>query len=170
MPERTSLVEPRHLISSLFLAALCRVLLVWMSAAAVMFVVALLVDGDWIGGALVIATASALISILALLPGILLRDQPKTASGRTYLFMIGCVAAMAIRVVGTVALLVACRYQLSLPIQTTAMFVCGWYVLLTSIEVSSLARSTQTLACHSSELVTSSVRRVDATTVHRSNN
>jgi hypothetical protein len=49
--------------------------------------------------------------------------------------MVGAVAAMIIRVIGTVALLVVCRYEMVLPLETIVLFVCGWYLVLTGLEV-----------------------------------
>ena len=46
-----------------------------------------------------------------------------------------CIGAMAIRTVGTVALFLGCRYQMGLPMETIAILVCSWYVLLTTSEV-----------------------------------
>ncbi|MGI9474946.1 MAG: hypothetical protein ACR2NZ_25670, partial [Rubripirellula sp.] len=66
-------------------------------------------------------------------------------STRTMQFIVACVAAMAIRVAGTVALLVACRYQMGLPLQTMAFLVCGWYVVLTSVEITWLAKGASSL-------------------------
>ena len=106
---------------------------------------------------LTIAGISGLISVFALIPGMSLGEQPSRqvsssngsprgpASTRTMLFIVASVAAMAIRFLGTVALLVACRYHLGLPLQTLAFLVCGWYVVLTSVEITWLAKGASML-------------------------
>jgi hypothetical protein len=53
---------------------------------------------------------------------------------------------MGIRALGTVALFLLCRYQMGLSLHTLAMFVCGWYALLTSIEVALLAHNAKSLS------------------------
>ena len=91
--------------------------------------------------ALWISFASGVVSLFALLPGILIGGEAKSPASRANVFMVGCVAAMAIRVTGTVALLVTCGYQMHFPLQTLAIFVCGWYVLLTALEIVWLAKA-----------------------------
>lgn len=45
-------------------------------------------------------------------------------------------AGMAIRILGTVALFLACRYQMGASPETLATLVLGWYLYLTLIEIS----------------------------------
>ena len=59
---------------------------------------------------------------------------------------------MIIRAVGTVALLVLCRYQMGLPVETIVLFVCGWYIALTAFEVYWLAQKAAGLDAVTSEV------------------
>ncbi|TWU30962.1 hypothetical protein [Novipirellula artificiosorum] len=56
-------------------------------------------------------------------------------------FLFAWAAAMMFRLVGTVALFLFCRYQLAEPEGWLALIVLGWYIYLTTIEVSTLARA-----------------------------
>lgn len=88
-----------------------------------------------------IALGSGVICIAAILPFSLpsLRraeqdppTQPPPADlGLFVAFSVG----MGIRVVGTVALLLACRYQMDAPIGQIAAMIVGWYVYLTLVEI-----------------------------------
>lgn len=59
--------------------------------------------------------------------------------------MVGGVAAMAIRSLGTVALFAVCRYQFAKAEGQVAFLVISWYALLTLTEVISLARGAMVL-------------------------
>jgi hypothetical protein len=96
-----------------------------------------------------IAVMSGLISVCALIPGMTLatpqfpiesRLSRRQRIQRSGLFLIGVQATMIIRVIGTVALLVLCRYQVEQPVETIVFFVCGWYIALTAFEVFWLAK------------------------------
>lgn len=160
-------VEPRlHLndtpgvtggqVRCIFISATKQLLAFWLAATglSVLLQVALgppLSSGPFgslvvpVGQALVIATASGLISLVALLPGCLLRHPAAGVQLRAGLFLIGSVVAMAIRFGGTVALFVACRYQFGSSTEALAVLVCGWYVLLTSAEIFLLARGSSSM-------------------------
>jgi hypothetical protein len=94
---------------------------------------------------ILIAVASGLISAIALLPGLRLITAADKRSGSADQQIESILVSMAIRVTGTVALFLFCRYQLGQSSQTIALMVCGWYALLTSFEVFLLARSTNLL-------------------------
>ncbi len=136
-------------VNSVFVRALWGVMRGWTLAATVACLLQAWWSPKWAILMLVIALGSGLIAVMSMLPGIFLR-VPKTESlphepfqktaMTAHLFLLGSVAAMAIRFVGTVALFAACRYQFELPAKTIAVFVCSWYVLLTSIEILCLAR------------------------------
>lgn len=144
-------------IRGLFASVLRRVLLTWIMLAAVITLAIGWLAPELTWPSLTIAGMSGLISIIALVPGISLGDRSAARAGsadaakmapnstRTLLFIVGSVAAMAIRVAGTVALLVACRYQMGLPLQTMAFLVCGWYVVLTSVEITWLAKGASSI-------------------------
>jgi hypothetical protein len=95
--------------------------------------------------ALVLAVASLLIAYGSLLPLKLGRDErdhgvrvdeSELASRRTS----SLVAGVLIRLLGTVALFLTCRYHMATSVGIIAAMTIGWYVLLTSIEVFVLAR------------------------------
>ena len=70
-----------------------------------------------------------------MLPGLL--ESPATATA----CIVNLMAGMPIRLVGTVALFLTCRYHMASSSEMIAGMTIGWYVLLTSIEVFVLARS-----------------------------
>jgi hypothetical protein len=83
--------------------------------------------------------ASGLIGALALAPGCLW-PKPSEADRHPSELLVGVIASMGIRFVGTVALFGLCRYHDGLSAEATATFVCGWYALLTGVEVAALAK------------------------------
>ena len=113
------------------------------------------------GDTIFVAIASLLIAFAAMIPGWSInrirgeagRSQPTGASaGVDRPGNLGQSAALArkqttrlmasvlIRLFGTVALFLACRYQMATPIEKLAAMVLGWYVLLTFVEILMLAR------------------------------
>ncbi|MFK8110977.1 MAG: hypothetical protein AB8B91_02180 [Rubripirellula sp.] len=122
------------------MTTLTRVLLAWMLAGISLTACVSRLAPELLQASMVISITSGLISAIALLPGLLLSRDATTRRSQAGVFMVACVAAMTIRTTGTVALLVACGYQMVIPLQTLAFFVCGWYVLLTSIEIIWLAK------------------------------
>lgn len=120
-----------------------------MTGWAVLFVVVSLftyfIASEMLATSVLIAIASLIISTGALLPGLKLSQSENAKATPTDHYLRTIVAAMTIRVLGTVALLLVCRYEMGVPLQATALFVCGWYIVLTSIEVSLLARAANSL-------------------------
>ena len=135
----------RSPITSIVITALRRLMLGWAAVFVVVSLVTYLIAPDVLVPSMLIAIASLIISVGALLPGWKLSQSENASATPTDHYLGTIVAAMAIRVVGTVALFLLCRYEMGLPPQTIAFFVCGWYVLLTSFEVSLLARAAKSL-------------------------
>lgn len=133
-------------IAVIFVAALRRLVVGWSLLLALSLLVTALVDPALLVTAASIGVASGAISVLALAPGIWLGGRGGLVAARPDSLIAAIVAAMAIRITGTVALLVLCRYQMGLPLTTIAAMVCGWYLLLTSLEVALLARGILWLA------------------------
>ena len=90
---------------------------------------------------ILLGLASGLISVVALLPGLILDAPTSNPANRAGVFLVACAAAMALRVMGTVALFVVCRYHMGLSLEILAIHVCSWYAFLTAIQVRFLARS-----------------------------
>ena len=93
----------------------------------------------------VIALASGAIAFLALLPGI--AGGPQSASSRVTAdelarlwqhVVFSVFAGMAIRLTGTVALFLTCRYHMASPAEMIATITIAWYIALTLIEVTVL--------------------------------
>lgn len=125
--------------------ALRRLFVGWTFLFTTVSIATFMIAPDVLVPSMLIGIASLIVSVGALLPGWALRRTENDLATRTDHYLGTIVAAMAIRVVGTVALFLLCRYEMGLPLQTIAFFVCGWYVLLTSIEVSLLARAAKSL-------------------------
>jgi hypothetical protein len=123
----------------------------WMIAGwlvGIAFVVPLVgSDSGMLPDALAIAVASAAIACLSMIPGFLTlthtrkparpERQTETHGSR---FAGSLAAGMLIRVTGTVALFLTCRYHMATTTEMIAGMTIGWYLLLTSLEVLVLAR------------------------------
>ena len=160
-------------IRGLFGTVTSQMLLVWAALAVVSSVIVYFAAFDLFWPTTFIAVMSGLISVCALIPGMTLatpqfpvesklsRQQRIQRSG---LFLVGVQATMIIRVIGTVALLVLCRYQMGLPVETIVLFVCGWYIALTAFEVFWLAKKATALNAATPEVpLTASDALVDGT-------
>jgi hypothetical protein len=129
-------------IRRLYLRALKWVLAGWSVVAAVVVVASVLLGQlpsiDLMG----IALGSGAIACLALLPGLVGSAERQVLGDRsTWQRLTVCLfAGMAIRLSGTVALFLTCRYHMATPTELIAGMIIGWYVLLTSLEVNVLAR------------------------------
>ncbi len=160
-------------IRGLFGKVTSRMLLVWAALAVFSSVIVYFAAFDLFWPTTFIAVMSGLISVCALIPGMTLatpqfpvesklsRQQRIQRSG---LFLVGVQATMIIRVIGTVALLVLCRYQVGLPVETIVLFVCGWYIALTAFEVFWLSKKATALNAATPEVpLTASDVLVDGT-------
>jgi hypothetical protein len=97
--------------------------------------------------AFVIAFASAAIAVLSMIPGLLTVANRSTSARPEHpteahwsRFAGSLAAGMMIRVTGTVALFLTCRYHMATTTEMIAGMTIGWYLLLTSLEVLVLAR------------------------------
>lgn len=81
---------------------------------------------------IVIATGSLLVAFLSTIPSM--------RSGASGSFFRAMLAGISIRLLGTVALFLTCRYQLASSAEIIAGMTIGWYVLLTSVEVVAVSR------------------------------
>jgi hypothetical protein len=90
-----------------------------------------------------IGLGSGMIAILATLPGVvieardLLHQKTAVPVGR---MTIGFSLASAIRVVGTLALVGMCRYQMPADINVVAVMALLWYGYLTTVDIVVLSR------------------------------
>ena len=97
------------------------------------------IDAALLNDAIVIAMFSVMIACLAMLPGLLVG---RCSDG----ILVNLMAGIPIRLVGTVALFLACRYHMASPSEAIAVITISWYLLLTSIEVLVLVRQSPGLA------------------------
>tara|TARA_R110002049_G_scaffold2750_2_gene21747 strand:- start:625397 stop:625945 length:549 start_codon:yes stop_codon:yes gene_type:complete len=146
-----------------FLVALRHVALAWLAGSMLTMLVAYLVDTAVLVPAFVVAIGSGLVALVAmapvawfsqrsghpssamvasradvsLAPGVA-GDVPESALSGDLVsaFMLGT----TLRLVGTVALFLLCRYQLGLQPEKIAALVGVWYVWMTSVEVVTLAK------------------------------
>lgn len=141
-------------IRGLFGKVTSRMLLAWAVMAAFSSLIVYVSASDLLWPTTFIAVMSGLISVSALIPGMTLAMPPFPVESklsrqqriqRSSLFLVGVQATMIIRALGTVALLVLCRYQMGLPVETIVLFVCGWYIALTAFEVFWLAKEAAAL-------------------------
>jgi len=148
-------------IRSLFGEVTSRMLLVWAALAVFSSVAVYCFAAELLWPTTFIAVMSGLISICALIPGMTLATPQFPVESklsrqhriqRSGLFLVGVQATMIIRVIGTVALLALCRYQMGLPVETIVLFVCGWYIALTGFEVLWLAKKASALNAVTAEV------------------
>lgn len=147
-PTRTSLpvvtqAEPPITLADLsrgiYRRALRCVLGVWLVSGLGLHLSFAGIGSDLLGWSMFIWLASGLVAALALLPGCLWPKRQQTERhGGDLLF--GVIASIGIRFAGTVALFGLCRYHDDRSAEATAAFVCGWYLLLTCVEVAALAK------------------------------
>lgn len=149
-----------HLSSrGIYFSAVRRLAAIWSIVTLIVSIATYLTVQEAFGASLIIAFASGIISAVALEPFRrvayqmeMVQSVNRLADGNQGVdssLVTAFLAAMAIRVTGTVALFLLCSYELhnkmGLPQQRIALFVCGWYVLLTSAEVSLLVQSVRSL-------------------------
>lgn len=127
-------------------------LAIWSAVAVPLSLVIAVYSPESLGLSILIALASLLIAILALVPGLVTdlisrsdrsvragssgSESGEGGAGKSVAssFMTGIV----IRLVGTVALFVLCRYHMAELTHLIAAMVLGWYVLMTISEVTLL--------------------------------
>ena len=133
-----------------FVVALRRILVGWGCGFAVAVTLAWFLSPGLVTAVVSISVASGMIAVAALAPITWLDDRRDVSiqpAGQTAdpsrptgdllsAFMLGII----VRLVGTVALFLLCRYQMGQQPEVIAVLVGGWYVFLTSLEVISLAR------------------------------
>lgn len=116
--------------------------LAWVVGAVIALVVARLASAELLAGQVFrISLASGFLGLVAILPfseravrrfaGAAVVDVLQSQVGLFVAFSIG----MGIRIVGTVALFLACRYQMVATDGEIAAFVLVWYLYLTLIEI-----------------------------------
>ena len=95
-----------------------------------------------LANAVLIGIGSGTIAVLSLTPGLVIefahQDPRSDAASRDY--MAAVLAGILIRLLGTVALFLLCRYQMAPSADTIAGWVLSWYVLLTATEVVVLSK------------------------------
>jgi hypothetical protein len=122
-----------------------RLLSLWLAMLLAVSLIVYAVAPELLLQSTLIALASGLISAVALVPYLKLIGPPVSQTTSDNQPILSIFLSMAIRVLGTVALFLFCRYQMGLPPRTVALMVCGWYAMLTSVEAFLLARRTNLL-------------------------
>ncbi len=110
----------------------------WAVCLALLVVLVSQRNAELLADAMIIAVVSIAIACASLVPA--LCSQGKSSSGQGSELVMGMFAGIPIRFVGTVALFVTCRYHMASTMEMIAGMTIGWYVLLTLIEVITLAR------------------------------
>lgn len=131
--------------SEIFAGAMARTALVSIAILGVVCVIVACIAPSQLIATVSISLASMFISAAALAPGMMFRvpgtvGKPNsTEKLNSQLLLLGVTIAMGVRFAGTVALFVVCRYQFGLTEGAVALHVCGWYAMLTSLEIFFLA-------------------------------
>lgn len=131
--------------SEIFAGALARTLIATTAILGVICVLVACFAPSHLTATISVALASMLVSAASLTPGMMFRVpvtgvKPNSAGKvNSQLLLLGAAVAMGVRFAGTVALFVVCRYQFGLTEGAVAFHVCGWYAMLTSLEIFFLA-------------------------------
>lgn len=124
-----------------FRAAQRRVLIV---SVAMMLVACGLTVWLWFDGLMLVAAVglcSSLVGLVSLEPGCHVGYSRSTGAsvGFPEAFFAAISAGLLIRLAGTVALFLWCRYHMPSSLEFSAAMVLGWYVLLTPVEIWTVA-------------------------------
>lgn len=124
-----------------FVHAFGWILIGWAAALCILVCVVGQTDAGMFSDSMIIAVASVAIACASMLPGLLTRGGSRAhAQGQGSGLAAGLFAGILIRLVGTVALFLTCRYHMASTTEMIAGMTIGWYLLLTSIEVFVLVR------------------------------
>lgn len=144
--ESVPLISPASTRRSPFASALAAVVAAWLLAAMVqglLFVAFGLVGESDQGAAAAVGGGSGLVAVAAMTAGLLLsrsRGREPTSNNASLRLMAAAATAMFLRLAGTVALFLTCRYHMAAATDMVLWSTVGWYVYLTTIEVFVLAR------------------------------
>lgn len=120
---------------SVFTRALRVTAVGWLFAATLSVICQALIARQYLATVMVIAVASGVVATIALVPGLVAGRGTSRRDHSTTLMV-----SVILRLTGTVALFLLCRYQLAASDELIAGYVIGWYVFLTVIEITTLAR------------------------------
>ena len=142
--------SPDSRINRLLRSMLRRILTVWLVGFAMVTLATWLAGRGLFSSALMISMASGLIAVAAIWPIVWLVRRPsfsQSENGNRSLsaansgnLVSALMAGIGLRLFGTVVLFLLCRYQMGQQLEAIAVLVGGWYVLLTSVEVTSIAK------------------------------
>jgi hypothetical protein len=138
------LTTPADLSRSIYRSALRLVFGVWLVTGLGLHVVLAGLRSGLLGWSMYIWLASGLVAALALAPGCRWPKRSQAGPDPGDL-LLAVIASIGIRFGGTVALFGLCRYHDGLSAEATAAFVCGWYLLLTCVEVAAVAKQMSAL-------------------------
>jgi len=148
-----------------FAHTLRRVLVAWLVGFFLSMAVVVVTDPDFLWGATFISIASGLVAVAALGPvawlakssqesvftdkscsphdqqGFGVPDRVASTEANWVPLASALMSGVMLRLAGTVALFLLCRYQMGHQPSVIAAWVTTWYLWLASVEVSSLAKS-----------------------------
>ncbi len=127
-----------HSFRRAFAHALAWVIVGWVVATFIMILLVRAVSSPVLLDSIVIAIASLVIASVSMLPGFLGGAQGEGIGAQGEGMIVRLMAGILIRLAGTVALFLTCRYHMASPMEMIAAMTISWYVLLTSIEVTVL--------------------------------
>ncbi|MGB7344635.1 MAG: hypothetical protein WBD20_10500, partial [Pirellulaceae bacterium] len=139
--------SPSEARSGTFLNAAKVVSVVWVLVAVVFLSATRVFAAGHLREMIVISVLSGLIALVSLVPGLVgeltrrfAPESPTTASEQQN-HLGPLFGGIILRMLGTVALFVLCRYQLAGSVKWIAAVILGWYVVLTFTEIAMLAHS-----------------------------
>ncbi len=121
----------------IFHRALLAAITAWFVGLGVSEAAIYIIATEHFGLATIIAVCSGGIAILAMVPGVLLE---RAASRPTAGYFTVLMASIVLRLIGTVALFVLCRYHMANSLEIAAILTIVWYVYLSTVEVVVLAK------------------------------
>ena len=127
---------------SVFAPALAVVFAAWLAGATFLLAAQAWFAPQHLAAIGMVTAFSGLVAVFALMPGLFMcGSSTPSPNGRAKNdYSTPLMASVILRLVGTVALFLLCRYQMAASDELIAAAVVGWYVFLTIVEVTALAR------------------------------
>ncbi|QDT13241.1 hypothetical protein [Planctomycetes bacterium K23_9] len=121
--------------------------MVWVALSLILILAVTVFAVEFVRQTVLVTVLSGIVAAVSLMPGLVSEWTPQLASNRTVSastkkqnYLGPVFGGIILRMVATVALFVMCRYQFAESVNWIAALTIGWYVVLTCVEVTWLAR------------------------------
>lgn len=137
--------EKKTPVQRVFTGVLLTLGLAWLLAGSFLIAAVALTANNHLRETILVTVLSGIVAAISLVPGLVGEWTPQP-SGKNQLtgsnpnHMGPVFGGIILRLIATVALFVMCRYQFAQSVHWIAALTIGWYVFLTSVEVTLLSR------------------------------